>query len=119
MASQSDMSTGKRFRYDICRVVGHETEEDSIVCTRCEYNIFAKHLEERLANQFLGRKVTSEIPYHIQASTCNLLNEEIMAGEIIEYKNVEVMAYTIGQLKVTFEVRLPISPLFYHLEITL
>jgi len=113
------MSTGKRFRYDICRVVGHETEEDSIVCTRCEYNIFAKHLEERLANQFLGRKVTSELPYHIQASTVNLLNEEIMAGEVISFKNVEVTTYTVGQLKITFDVQIPISPNYYHLEITL
>jgi hypothetical protein len=113
------MSTGKRFRYDICRVVGHETDENSVVCTRCEYNIFAKHLEERLANQFIGRKVTADLPYYIRDSTAALLNEEIMAGEVLDYKNIEVRAHIVGQLCITFDVRIPISPLYYHMEIIL
>lgn len=104
----------RKFKYDICRVVGHETGEGSIVCTRCEYNIFAHNLEARLTYQFVGRKVTSELPYYIRDSTVNLLNEEVQAGEIFDFKNVEVVTYTVGMFKISFDVKIPANPLIYH-----
>ena len=109
----------KKFRYDICRAVGHELEEYSYICNRCEYNVFAKQLEERLATQFIGRKITSETPRHIQAMSTHILNEFINDGTIISFKNIDVEAYVVGQIKISFDVGIPQCYDTLHMQIYL
>jgi hypothetical protein len=97
-------SPDDKFKYDICRVVGHETTEDDYICTRCDKSIIEVELRERLSAQFLGRKMTSDLPTQIERSASTILFGAIQNGTLISFRNLDVRTYTIGHHEIIVDV---------------
>jgi len=97
-------SPDDKFKYDICRVVGHEVDEDNYICLRCDKSIIKDELEKRLSTQFLGRKITSDLPYQIELAATDILYNAISNGSITAFRNMQVRTYTVGQHEITVDV---------------
>lgn len=79
---------GGRFKYDICRVIGHENSLG--FCDRCEFDLFAADLKDRLEAQFVGRKITSETIEHIRCTAREILFKQVDSGVIQDFRALRV-----------------------------
>lgn len=108
----------RQFRYDICRTVGHETTVDSFVCSRCEYNIIGKVLEERLSIQFVGRKITADTAYHFRDAAVNILAAAIRDESIDTFASADVQITPMGRLQLDVDIQFPCDSRYVHLTMT-
>lgn len=86
----NEIDQGKKFKYDICRILGHEPDETTYVCTRCEYNLICEKLKESLSNQYIGSKITSHLSSQLQVSADMILSDAMANGVIDSYVGLNV-----------------------------
>jgi hypothetical protein len=106
-----------KFKYDICRVVGHETSEDNYICARCDKSIIKEELEKRLSTQFLGRKITAELPNQLSHAAITILTNAITTGSILAFQNLSVRTYTIGHHELTVDIMPCYGLHFYTIQV--
>jgi len=113
------MDQEKKFKHDICRILGHEPDETTYVCTRCEYNLICEMLKESLSNQYLGSKVTAYLPHQLATSAHMILTDAMHRGAIDSYDQLKVnYSPSTRQLAITVSIRPTFSVEYITTNIT-
>jgi hypothetical protein len=75
---------------EICRAVGHDTDDVYNACSRCGLGRVAGEIKAHLDSIFVGRKMQEDTPYHMRMHAQAYLEEAVREGRISDYHGLSI-----------------------------